>query len=710
MRRFWKSNPCLYGGKIKVKIELPDFPAAFGCAPPVKMWLEAIGFCCRDTATQMRRRQRMRDRCYMLKTLVGIGLIILLGFCGTERVSADTGSEIIPLTLLEGKENSTYNLDSINKLCALASEETQLVLQIEVPGTYYVGADKGGRAIQLRSNVTLDLNGSTLIRAGLMNNFIQCSGLDGAQTAGGYTLCHDITVKNGTIDGSGGAKRDVNLINIGHAENVIFEQLTLKNCRSGHLIELCGCKDVVISDCTFDGFTGDQREGEAIQLDISYNGASESWNGVYTPDGTACRNITVDNCTFLNYPSGVGNHHALYDGNHSQNIRITNNKFLNKSSAAAPAIWCFGFDGCVIENNTITGKYTHGILVSGGSDVVVKGNVIGAEGKPLSGQGINCTVANSYLVDKGSSYKEQPLSGGVITENRISVTGSGKYGILVSSGSVLTEISSNEVISKQSDGIRLTGEGSWVRNIGASKAATGNTIVAHEGIGIAFGEGAGAKQIVGNSILSKKGGIQVASNSSVDVIGTKKYPNVIKNDAVGDGVVVTNGRVKSVAYNQITTLRDGILANKEAQIEDVHHNVIFVGCRYGIFVAQSATVKKIRENTIKDYLQKGIIISSSASVKNITKNTISGGTGAGIYITDSGAVDCTQKNQISKCKTEDGHGIHVTSTGIAAEIKGNVIKESEGYGIFITNTKINVKQNNNELLNNKMGKLYVKKG
>lgn len=655
----------------------------------------------------------MRDRLYLFKTWIGIGIVVLLGLCGGSRVSADSGSEsCMPLTLLEGEENSTYNLDSINEMCALASEDTKLVLQIAVPGTYYVGADDRIDSIRLRSNVTLDLNGSTLIRAGLMSNFIQVCGMDGERLAGGYDLCHDIAVKNGTLDGCGGEEADANLVNIGHARNVTFEKLTLKNARGGHLIELCGCMDVLISGCTFDGFIGERSKSEAIQMDVSYNGTGESWNGVYTPDGTACRNITVDDCTFKNYPSGVGNHHALYDGEHSQNIRISNNMFLNQEAASAPAIWCYGFDGCVIENNMISGNYTHGILVSGGSDVVVRGNVIGAEGQPLQGIGIKCTVANSYLVDQGSDFEKQPLSGGVITDNRISVTGSGQYGILVSAGSMLTEITANEVISNQSDGIRVTGAGSRVDDIGTKAEAAGNTIVAYKGMGIAFGDGAGASQIVGNAILSKSGGIQVASGSYVDVIGTEEYPNVILNDAVGNGVVVTSSsRVQRVSYNRIMALQgDGVLAQKEARIEEVDHNIIFGGCRYGVSVTLDATVKKIYENTIQGYRQEGIRVSNSAHVKNIKMNIISGGTGEGIYLTSSGAADCIQKNLISNCRTEKGHGIAVTGTGIAAEIKGNVITETEGYGISITNTEISVKRKNNQFMNNKLGNLYVKKG
>lgn len=656
----------------------------------------------------------MRDRLYLFKTLIGIGIVVLLVLCGAGRVSADTVSDrYVPLTLLEGEENSTYNLDYINEMCALASEDARLVLQISVPGTYYVGADDRIDSIRLRSNVTLDLNGSTLIRAGLMSNFIQVCGMDGERTNGGYDLCHDIAVKNGTLDGKGGEEANANLVNIGHSRSVAFEKLTLKNARGGHLIELCGCMDVLISGCTFDGLIGEWSKSEAIQLDVSYNGTGESWNGVYMPDGTVCRNITVDDCTFLNYPSGVGNHHALYDGEHSQNIRISNNMFLNREAASAPAIWCYEFDGCVIENNMITGNYTFGILVSGGSDVVVSDNVIGAEGRPLSGTGIKCTVANSYLVDQGFDSKQQPLSGGVITGNRISVTGSGTYGILVSSGCMLTEITANEVISNHADGIRVTGAGSRVDHIGTRDEAAGNTIVAYNGMGIAFGSGASAGQIVGNAILSKAGGIQVASGSYVDVIGAEEYPNVILNDAVGNGVVVTGSSswVQKVSYNRIMALQgDGILAQKEARIEEVDHNIIFGGCRYGVSVTLDATVKKIYENTIQGYRQEGISISNSAYVKNITKNTISGGTGAGIYIASSGTADCIQKNRILNCKTENGHGIAVTGTGIVTEIKGNVITKAKGYGISIANTEINVKRKNNQFLNNKLGNLYVKKG
>lgn len=653
----------------------------------------------------------MRDRWSIVRTVIGIGIIVLFALGSVGRVSAEPGEEqIILLELVEGEEYSTYNVDLINEMCALAAEDKKLLLQVEAPGTYYVGADDGGRAVRLRSNVTLDLNGSTLIRSGMMNNFIQGYGLDGERTAGGYELCHDITVKNGTLDGAGGEEVNANLVNIGHARNVTFEDLILKNCRGGHLIELCGCMDVVIRGCTFDGHMGDKTEGEAIQLDISYNGASGSWNGVYTPDGTVCRNVTVTECTFQNYPSGVGNHHALYDGEHSSNIRITDNVFMNQEAACAPAVWCYGFDGCVIENNTITGNYTHGIFVSGGSDVTVRGNVIGAEGKPIPGIGINCTTANGYLVDQGESTQKQPLSGGVITGNRIAVTGSGKFGILVSAGSVLGEITGNEVISSNSDGIRITGAGSHVNHIGKEEDVTGNTIVAYKGMGIAFGDGAGADGIVGNVILSKTGGIQVASGSTVDVIGVEEYPNVIMNDAVGNGVVVTSQSwVRIVSYNRIMALQgDGILAQKEAEIGQVHHNVIFGGCRYGVSVTLDASVKKIYENTIQGYLLDGIVISNTGYVKNISQNRISGGTGAGIYVSTHGVVDCIQKNQIAGCRTKNGHGIAVTATGSVEEIKGNSIIETKGYGISISNTGIRVKRKNNRFLDNEMGKLFVK--
>lgn len=652
----------------------------------------------------------MRGRLLTISFLFLLALGMLFIPIGTECVYALTEREII-LELEEGESSSTANLNMINAACDQASEDEMLVIRISSPGIYYVGAKNGGRSIHLKSNVTLDLNGATLIRAGKMYNFIQNCGLNDMRTAGVYSLSHNMKVMNGTLDGSGGSGEEVNLVNLGHAEEIEFSNLTLQNCRGGHLIELSGCKDVTIVNCIFDGHQGSKKEGEAVQLDISYNGANSSWNGVYTSDGTVCQNITVTDCIFKDYPSGVGNHHTIAGEHHSQNITIKNNLFMNTEEASAPAIWCYGFDGCVVENNIISGNYTYGILVSGGSDITVKNNQIGTRDYPIYGQGIDFTAANSYIMNQGSERKSESTENGVVSQNKVYVTGSGKYGILISSGCYLEKITENEVTSGMADGIRVTGQNSWVGSIGQRKDGTGNVVTAARGMGIALGDHAAADQIVGNTIVSKSGGIQIASGSTTGLIGDADYPNLIQNSA-GNGIVVTGSAssVQRVSSNQIVAKKGaGVLAQLDAEIKTIDHNQVKSGNLRGVSVTLSANVTNITGNTLKGFQYQGIYIGNSASVKNITTNEISNGTGAGVYITSAQVTGSIQKNTILNCKTKVGNGISVSSTGVVKSIKGNTIEKNKGYGISITNKKLNVVMKNNTFQANKCGKVYIAK-
>ena len=652
----------------------------------------------------------MRGRLLTISFLFLLALGMLFIPIGTERVYALTEREIA-LELKEGERSSTENLNMINVACDQASEDEMLVIRISSPGTYYVGAKKGGRSIHLKSNVTLDLNGATLIRAGKMLNFMQNCSSDSMRTTGEYSLSHDIKVMNGTLDGSGGSEEEVNLVNLGHAEEIEFSNLTLQNCRGGHLIELSGCKDVTIVNCIFDGHQGSKTEGEAVQLDISYNGANSSWNGVYTSDGTVCQNVTVTDCIFKDYPSGVGNHHTIAGEHHSQSIMIKNNLFMNTEEASAPAIWCYGFDGCTVENNIITGNYTYGVLVSGGSNVIVQNNQIGTLDYPLKGQGIDFTAANSYIMNHGTEKESEPTENGAINKNKVFVTGPGKYGILVSSGCYLETICGNEISSEMADGIRVTGNNSWVGSIGQRKDGTGNIVTATKGMGIALGDYASGDQIVGNTIVSKTGGIQIASGSIAGLIGDADYPNLIQNSA-GNGIVVTGDEsyTQRVSYNQIFAKKGvGVLVQLDAEIKMIDHNVVKAGNLRGISVTLSAKVANITGNTLKGFRYQGIYIGNSASVKNITANKIFNGAGAGVYITSAKVTGSIQKNEILNCKTKEGNGISVSSTGIVKYIKGNTIKGNKGYGIAIANKNLKVIMKSNILKANKCGKVFIAK-
>lgn len=331
-----------------------------------------------------------------------------------EETPADSGS-VIEVSLQTGSSKAKSNFKKLEKALKQGKGKKSITVRIKKPGSYHVHSGGGG-AIMLRSHTTLDLNGSELIRSGRMTNLLQNCTAGGKRCGRGYGVSSDITVMNGTLNGSGGVKREVNLVNMGHASGLRFLNLNFRNCRS-HLLELNGCKDCVIEGCTFSGYKG-RGKHEAVQLDLS-NGRC-GWNGVYAKghggDCTPCKNITVSDCTFERYPSGVGNHHTV-KGHHNSGIRIVNNRFVNSGSGKAPAIWCYAFDKSEVSGNVITGKYQYGIRVSGGS-VQVQNNTIGSKSKRVSYRAIYVLRAHSNR--RGSSSRSaENVTGGLVDNNTI---------------------------------------------------------------------------------------------------------------------------------------------------------------------------------------------------------------------------------------------------------------------------------------------------
>lgn len=531
-----------------------------------------------------------------------------------------------PVVKLEaGKENGWSNFYTLRDALYLADGEHDLVVTIEKPGTYYL--DSSGGALMLHSRTTLDLNGSTLIRAGEMYNLIQVETLDGERSVAAYTAAHDVTVKNGTLDGSGNRQSGKNLVNVGHSEGLTFSNLTLTNCQNSHLMELNGCQDVLISGCTFSGYDRDGSENypEAIQLDIAYNGAGDSWNGVYcepgTPgmDNTVCQNITVENCQFKDYPSGVGNHHCLYNGPRNKNIVIRNNTFSNAKNFGklVPAVWCYGFENSEVSGNTISGAYSHGIRFSGGS-VAVKNNIIGSASKVFSGQPILVTYSDSHVKGSKDTRKHESVTGGSIDGNQLFTSfEKGKEGaITISGGSKLSSVSGNTVRSDKGSGIYISAS-SQVKNVNK------NTVT-----------------------KAAKGAIYLTA-SQVTNLQENKLASSLSGSNYGAVTIYSKSKVGTATKNQITSTKGT-----------------------GFTVGSSSTVTTMSNNTIQAPAKSGIYVGSKGTVTNVTGNTITKGKANGIEVVSSGKVSKVTSNKVTGCK---GIGIRITNRSLKVTVQKNVL-------------------------------------
>ncbi|MBO6046993.1 MAG: right-handed parallel beta-helix repeat-containing protein [Erysipelotrichaceae bacterium] len=563
---------------------------------------------------------------YLLKSIIVSCMVFGALLISTATVKAASS---VSVTLETGKGAAYDNYKALQGALDKASSATSgspLTVKISGSGTYYIAKSSGG-ALKIRSNTTLNLNGATLVRHGEMKNLVQNADSKGNQSAGGYGLSENITIKNGTLDGSGGDFGSrYNVVNFGHADNVKFSDVSFKNCYGAHLIELCGCSNSTVSDCTFTGWTlksGDTKsDHEAIQLDIAYNGANCNWNGTFKSDKTPCKNITIDGCQFKDYPSGVGNHHTV-NGYHNTNIKITNNTFKNTLAATDPAIWAFGFDNSKISGNKITGNYTRAIYVASG-DVDVIDNSIGSSSSPFNGHGIYCNNAKEYKAGSGSSTTTGYVSGGNIKSNSVYVkgndekTGKVSIGLVVYGKSALDEVSSNTIVSEAYYGVHISASGS------AIDVLKNNTIKSTKKVGLALtSSGAITSKAEGNTIEGKTRGVQVSSKGRIADFGDQDNGNEISSN--GDyGVLVTGSgsKIDAIEGNTITASKGkGIAIQGSGKSSDISYNTVESSGSHGIYVTKT-TVTEINYNTVNSCSGSGIYLTSKGKVKNIKYNEL----------------------------------------------------------------------------------------
>lgn len=171
-----------------------------------------------------------------------------------------------------------------------------------------------------------------------------------------------------TID-LGGIKmgnKDVIGIIMGHNKNVTIENITFKNMRYGHLIELDASSNVSIKNCTFTGHKASGKYNkEAINLDTpdkKRTGFKSKWSKM---DGTSNNGISITGCTFNNLEVGVGTHR--YTGNsYHTNVVIQNCTFQKLQTAIRVLNW----KNATITQNTITdctpnARYPYAFFMAG---------------------------------------------------------------------------------------------------------------------------------------------------------------------------------------------------------------------------------------------------------------------------------------------------------------------------------------------------------
>ncbi|VDG23611.1 N-acetylmuramoyl-L-alanine amidase [Lactiplantibacillus mudanjiangensis] len=216
-------------------------------------------------------------------------------------------------------------IDNVKNLQAIIDAHTNAPLVINVPkGDYHFGSDTGTEIVTLHSNITFNFeDGANFIVDNARRvNFVYPSPKAGYD--GGIS---NITWKNATFKGSQtSAGQSIFTQSVHHASAVTFDGCTFDNAESptGHYIDLDGSHNITITNSTFTGFNGtDKQYKEAIQIDysnakaMSYKSAGDQYDNLPTYDVHVTNNKFLPVQKTSGYvqsfaPNPIGQH-ALYN-------------------------------------------------------------------------------------------------------------------------------------------------------------------------------------------------------------------------------------------------------------------------------------------------------------------------------------------------------------------------------------------------------------
>lgn len=209
--------------------------------------------------------------------------------------------------------------------------------------------------LALPSNIHLDLNGRTLLRA-----------YNGSPDADGTAVLRmrnveRVTISNGVIDGNGdnfpNGTSGYNLTAGFGVDSLTYRDVTFRHVIDNHAIDLTDATNVRILDCNFLGFRNNpgQRDfSEAIQIDPNGVSGTGATNRDWLVSGNTFGPSDVDPVGWGHWPAGIGNHADLAE-TVSERFRIVNNHFEGCSFSAV-RIHCFK-DVAVSNNVFVDCRY-----------------------------------------------------------------------------------------------------------------------------------------------------------------------------------------------------------------------------------------------------------------------------------------------------------------------------------------------------------------
>lgn len=216
--------------------------------------------------------------------------------------------------------------------------------------------------INIGSHAKILLNGSTLDTTAKSKPMLFYTSSD---TFTGYDGVHDIIIENGNIGISSALM---------HNSNITFNNINFLSTLTTHAIQMGGCKDIKITNCTFNGIVLNDSIGNVTEM-IQLETCTSAGQPYISSDSVMFNNlgnfnIEISNCIF-NMGDGINSKFYVGIGHHSENsnniysqenIKIYNNKFYN---ATYSAISIYGLVNSDIYNNyfELTNNYNDNITI-----------------------------------------------------------------------------------------------------------------------------------------------------------------------------------------------------------------------------------------------------------------------------------------------------------------------------------------------------------
>jgi len=492
------------------------------------------------------------------------------------------------------------------------------------------------------------------------------------KSVGGYSLNKNIYIHGGIWTGGNinqATKGGTNVCMV-HTSNVNIWDASFKNNYGGHLIEVNASRNVIIQNCSFNGYRSDGKDEDgamALQIDMAHGKENckekpagehakcqehDSVPTGYKEDNTACNTIQVLDCKFNsdtqaqnNFGVALGSDKTLTSqGIYHTNITMSGN-VVNNTTGEGIAVR--GYKNSKIIGNTVKNSAEKGIAVKRGDNISVENNIISGT-KNKTGHGIfvyelskNIKLNNNKI--KNTKGHGVALEGKAqeITVNNNSIENPGAKGISVmGAGTIANSISNNQINASSEQGI-------FIYDNGNASIITSNTIKNGKSHGIGVLKSSRAESIKFNTIDNCAAkGINTAENSKVDVISSNNILNC-RDDGIYLGTkasagIIGGNKIQKCYKNGINIYNFSIVSNINGKNQILNCN------GKGISISTNSKVTStITDNSIMNNGDHGIILYKKSFVKNISKNTIRANKGKGLCLVDNSSVNSCSSNVVT---------------------------------------------------------------